>query len=75
LCLTRAKQLQPALYNGYEIIKDNHALAIVYSTEDTLEMAEITRKKMNAKMNDPECGTRKVKIAPHDYSKSHLKNN
>nr|GFA75017.1 hypothetical protein [Tanacetum cinerariifolium] len=24
---------------------------------------------MNAKMNDPECVTRKVKIAPHDYSK------
>nr|GFA34913.1 copia protein [Tanacetum cinerariifolium] len=24
LCLTRAKQIQPALYNGHEIIKDNH---------------------------------------------------
>ncbi|GJT98452.1 retrovirus-related pol polyprotein from transposon TNT 1-94 [Tanacetum coccineum] len=24
LCLTRAKQVQPALYNGYEIIKNNH---------------------------------------------------
>nr|GEY47295.1 hypothetical protein [Tanacetum cinerariifolium] len=24
LCLTRAKQVQPALYNGHEIIKDNH---------------------------------------------------
>nr|GEZ11899.1 hypothetical protein [Tanacetum cinerariifolium] len=54
LCLTRAKQVQPALYNGHEIIKDKHALAIVHNTEDTLEIAEITRKKMNAKMNDPE---------------------
>nr|GEV19062.1 reverse transcriptase domain-containing protein [Tanacetum cinerariifolium] len=41
-------------------------------TQDTLEIAEITRKKMNAKMNDPECVTRKVKIAPHDYSKENF---
>nr|GFC43758.1 hypothetical protein [Tanacetum cinerariifolium] len=27
---------------------------------------------MNDKMNDPECVTRKVKIAPHDYSKENL---
>nr|GEV76973.1 hypothetical protein [Tanacetum cinerariifolium] len=27
---------------------------------------------MNDKMNDPECVTRKVKIAPHDYSKDNL---
>nr|GEV49207.1 hypothetical protein [Tanacetum cinerariifolium] len=72
LCLTRAKQVQPALYNGHEIIKDNHALAIVHNTEDTLEIAEITRNKMNGKMNDPEYVTRKVKIAPHDYSKENF---
>nr|GEY98845.1 hypothetical protein [Tanacetum cinerariifolium] len=72
LCLTRAKQVQPALYNGHEIIKDKHAPAIVHNTEDTLEIAEITRKKMNAKINDPECVTRKVKIAPHDYSKENF---
>nr|GEW90327.1 hypothetical protein [Tanacetum cinerariifolium] len=64
LCLTRAKQVQHALYNGYEIIKDNHALAIVHNTEDTLEIAEITRKKMNAKMSDPECVTRKKQLTP-----------
>nr|GEX19076.1 integrase, catalytic region, zinc finger, CCHC-type, peptidase aspartic, catalytic [Tanacetum cinerariifolium] len=72
LCLTRSKQVQPALYNGHEIIKDNHTPAIVYNSEDTLEIAEITKKKMNDKMNDPECVTRKVKIAPHDYSKENL---
>nr|GEU62421.1 copia protein [Tanacetum cinerariifolium] len=55
LCLTRAKQVQPALYNGHEIIKDNHAPAIVHNTKDSLEIAEITRKKINAKMNDSEC--------------------
>ncbi|GJW17110.1 retrovirus-related pol polyprotein from transposon TNT 1-94 [Tanacetum coccineum] len=69
LCLTRAKQVQPALYNGYEIIKNNHVPALVYNTEDTLEIAEITRRKMNDKMKDPECVTHKVKIAPPNYSK------
>nr|GEV73319.1 retrovirus-related Pol polyprotein from transposon TNT 1-94 [Tanacetum cinerariifolium] len=72
LCLTRTKQVQPALYNGHEIIKDNHTSAIVHNTEDTLEIAEITRKKMNDKMNGPECVTHKVKIAPHDYSKENF---
>ncbi|GJW35746.1 hypothetical protein Tco_0058666 [Tanacetum coccineum] len=52
LCLTRAKQVQPALYNGYEIIKTNHVPAIVHNSEDTLEIAEITKKKMNDKMKD-----------------------
>nr|GEZ58688.1 hypothetical protein [Tanacetum cinerariifolium] len=72
LCLTRAKQAQPALYNCYEILKDNHARAKLHNTEDTLEIAEITRKKMNAKITDPEYVTHKVKIAPHDYSKENL---
>ncbi|GJY14406.1 hypothetical protein Tco_0384828 [Tanacetum coccineum] len=69
LCLTHAKQGQPALYNGHEIIKTNHVPAIVHNSEDTLEIAEITRKKMNAKMKDPECVQKKVKITPPDYSK------
>nr|GEZ69419.1 hypothetical protein [Tanacetum cinerariifolium] len=72
LCLTHPKQAQPALYNGHEIVKDNHARAKVHNIEDTLEIVEITRKKMNAKMTDPECVTHKVKIAPHDYSKENL---
>nr|GEW12453.1 integrase, catalytic region, zinc finger, CCHC-type, peptidase aspartic, catalytic [Tanacetum cinerariifolium] len=62
LCLTRAKQAQPALYNGHEILKDNHAWAKVHNSEDTLEIAEITRKKINAKMTDPECVTHKIKF-------------
>nr|GEZ07340.1 hypothetical protein [Tanacetum cinerariifolium] len=72
LYLTHAKQVQPALYNGHEIIKDNHASTIVHNIKDTLEIAEITRKKMNDKMKDPKCLTRKVKIAPHDYSKENF---
>nr|GEZ29611.1 hypothetical protein [Tanacetum cinerariifolium] len=72
LCLTRAKQVQPTLYNGHEIIKDNHVRAIVHNTEDILEIAKITRRKMNDKMKDPECVTHKVKIAPHGYSKENF---
>nr|GEX79179.1 hypothetical protein [Tanacetum cinerariifolium] len=72
LCLTCAKQAQPALYNGHGILKDNHAWAKVHNTEDTLEITEITRKKMNTKITDPECVTHKVKIAPHDYSKENI---
>nr|GEU92738.1 copia protein [Tanacetum cinerariifolium] len=64
LYLTRAKQAQPALYNGNEILKDNHARAKVHNTEDTLEIVEITRKKMNAKMTDPECVTHKYWKSP-----------
>nr|GEX72284.1 integrase, catalytic region, zinc finger, CCHC-type, peptidase aspartic, catalytic [Tanacetum cinerariifolium] len=66
------EKVYPALYNDHEIIRDNHAPAIVHNTEDTLEIAEIIKNKMNAKMNDPECVTRKVKIAPHDHSKENF---
>ncbi|GJR26195.1 integrase, catalytic region, zinc finger, CCHC-type containing protein [Tanacetum coccineum] len=67
--LTRAKQVQPTLYNGHEIIKTHHVSAVVHDSEDTLEINETTRKQMNEKMKDPECVKKKVKIAPHDYSK------
>ncbi|GKA95065.1 hypothetical protein Tco_0817103 [Tanacetum coccineum] len=67
LCLTRAKQVQLALYNGHEIIKTNHVPAIVHNLEDTLKIAEITRKKMNDKIKEPRVGVKnKDKIAPHD---------
>nr|GEV55347.1 Gag-Pol polyprotein [Tanacetum cinerariifolium] len=60
------------LYNGHEIIKDNQVPAIVHNIEDTLEIAEITRRKMNDKMKDPKCVNHKVKIAPHDYWKENF---
>nr|GEV32609.1 hypothetical protein [Tanacetum cinerariifolium] len=69
LYLTRAQQVQPALYNGHEIIKTNYVSAIVHNSEETLEIAKFTKKKMNDKMKDPECVKNKAKIAPHDYSK------
>ncbi|GJV00067.1 integrase, catalytic region, zinc finger, CCHC-type containing protein [Tanacetum coccineum] len=61
LCITREKQVHPALYNGQETIKTNHVPAIVHNSEDTLEIAEITRKKMNDKMKDLECVKKKSK--------------
>ncbi|GJX81451.1 hypothetical protein Tco_0330932 [Tanacetum coccineum] len=51
LYLTHAKQVQPALYNGHEIIKTHHVPAIVHNSKDTLEIAEITRKKINDKID------------------------
>ncbi|GJV48664.1 hypothetical protein Tco_1438876 [Tanacetum coccineum] len=69
LCLTHAKQVQPALYNGHEIIKTNHVPAIVHNSEDTLEIAEITRKKKNDKMKTPLWTKQNINIRPPDYSK------
>nr|GEX66603.1 ribonuclease H-like domain-containing protein [Tanacetum cinerariifolium] len=52
-------------------VVDSHAdyITIVHNSEETLEIAEITMKKMNDKLKDLECVKKKVKIAPHDYSK------
>ncbi|GJR61116.1 retrovirus-related pol polyprotein from transposon TNT 1-94 [Tanacetum coccineum] len=69
LYLSRAKPVQLALYNGHEIVKTTHDRALVHDSRDTLEIAETTRKKMNAKMKDLMCVEKKVKIAPPDYSK------
>ncbi|GJU12965.1 hypothetical protein Tco_1135361 [Tanacetum coccineum] len=46
LYLTKSKQVQPALYNGHELVKTTHAPAIVHDSKDTLELAETTRMKM-----------------------------
>nr|GEV56310.1 integrase, catalytic region, zinc finger, CCHC-type, peptidase aspartic, catalytic [Tanacetum cinerariifolium] len=40
--------------------------------KDTLEVAEITRRKINDKMKYPECVNHKVKIATHNYSKENF---
>nr|GEY09438.1 hypothetical protein [Tanacetum cinerariifolium] len=47
-------------------------LCLTRAKQDTLEIAEITRRKMNDKMKGPECVTHKVKIAPDDYSKENF---
>ncbi|GKF26641.1 hypothetical protein Tco_0082535, partial [Tanacetum coccineum] len=47
LCLHRARQVQPALYSGHVIVTPNHAPAVVRDGEETLELTEISRKKMH----------------------------
>ncbi|GJX53441.1 hypothetical protein Tco_0281810 [Tanacetum coccineum] len=69
LYLTSAMQVQSALYNSHEIVKTNHAPVVVHDLEDTLELAEITRKRMLEKVKSPLCVEKRVKIAPPDYSK------
>nr|GEX03826.1 hypothetical protein [Tanacetum cinerariifolium] len=72
LYLARAKQVQPALYNGHEIIKTDHVLAIMHNSEDSLEIAKITRKKMNEKRKTPLWTHHKINIRPPDYSKENF---
>ncbi|GJW73986.1 retrovirus-related pol polyprotein from transposon TNT 1-94, partial [Tanacetum coccineum] len=72
LCLTRAKQVQPALYNGHVLVMSNHARPVVHDSEDTRDMAEITRKRMMEKMQSPLCVENKVKIAPPNYLKENF---
>ncbi|GJS11136.1 integrase, catalytic region, zinc finger, CCHC-type containing protein [Tanacetum coccineum] len=45
-------------------LKTNHAPAVVHDSEDTLESAEITRKRMLEKMKSPLWFKNKIKIAP-----------
>nr|GEW68675.1 integrase, catalytic region, zinc finger, CCHC-type, peptidase aspartic, catalytic [Tanacetum cinerariifolium] len=68
----KALKEKPALYNGHEIIKTDHVPAIVHSSEDTLEIAEINRKKMNEKIKTPLWTHNKINIRPPDYSKENF---
>ncbi|GKC83209.1 hypothetical protein Tco_1138926 [Tanacetum coccineum] len=72
LCLTRAKQVQLALYNGHVLVMSNHARPVIHDSEDTREISEITRKRMLEKMKSPQCVENKVRIAPPDCSKENL---
>ncbi|GKB23117.1 hypothetical protein Tco_0862518 [Tanacetum coccineum] len=47
LCLHRARQVQPALYSCHVIVTPNHAPAVVRDGEETLELTEISRKKID----------------------------
>ncbi|GJR37236.1 hypothetical protein Tco_1212920 [Tanacetum coccineum] len=49
-------------------IKIHYAPGIIHDSEDTLEIIETTRKKMNEKMKDQMCVKKKVKIIPPEYS-------
>ncbi|GJZ76187.1 hypothetical protein Tco_0640652 [Tanacetum coccineum] len=51
--LTRAKQAQSALYNGHVLVTTNHTPTVIHDSEDTRELAEITRNRMLLKMQSP----------------------
>ncbi|GJV09289.1 retrovirus-related pol polyprotein from transposon TNT 1-94 [Tanacetum coccineum] len=72
LCGHRAKQAQPALYRGHVIVTPNHAPAVVRDCEETLELSEISRKKMLDKMKTKECVDNKVNFTPPNYVKENF---
>ncbi|GJZ23786.1 hypothetical protein Tco_0561245, partial [Tanacetum coccineum] len=72
VCLARAKQAQSALYNGHVLVTTNHTPTVIHDSEDTHELAEITRNRMLLKMQSPLCVENKVRIAPPDYSKENF---
>ncbi|GJU19173.1 retrovirus-related pol polyprotein from transposon TNT 1-94 [Tanacetum coccineum] len=55
-----SNQAQPALYNGHVLVMSNHARPVVHDSEDTRDMAEITRKRMMEKMQSPQCVENKI---------------
>nr|GEX23977.1 integrase, catalytic region, zinc finger, CCHC-type, peptidase aspartic, catalytic [Tanacetum cinerariifolium] len=69
LYLTSAMRVQSPLYNGYEIVKTNHAPIVVHDSKEILEIAKITRKKMLEKVKNPMYVEQKVKFTPPNYSK------
>ncbi|GJR21628.1 retrovirus-related pol polyprotein from transposon TNT 1-94 [Tanacetum coccineum] len=74
VCLARAKQAQSALYNGHVLVTTNHTPTVIHDSEDTRELAEITRNRMLLKMQSPLCVENKVRIAPPppNYSKENF---
>ncbi|GKC78431.1 hypothetical protein Tco_1129205, partial [Tanacetum coccineum] len=64
VCLARAKQAQPALYN--------HTPPVIHDSEETRELAVITKNRMLLKIQSPLCVENKIKIAPPDYTKENL---
>ncbi|GJS22849.1 hypothetical protein Tco_0451481 [Tanacetum coccineum] len=43
------------LYNGHVLVTTNHTPTVIHDSEDTRELAEITRKRMLLKMQSPLC--------------------
>ncbi|GJX86133.1 integrase, catalytic region, zinc finger, CCHC-type containing protein [Tanacetum coccineum] len=70
--LKKAKVAQPALYDGNELINVDHDPIDVPSSEEDLELAELTRQKMHEKLNDPVCVEKRIKCIPPNYSKENF---
>ncbi|GJZ35048.1 integrase, catalytic region, zinc finger, CCHC-type containing protein [Tanacetum coccineum] len=70
--LKRANVAQPALYDGNELINLDHGPIDIPSSEEDLELAELTRQKMHEKLNDPVCVENGIKCIPPNYSKENF---
>ncbi|GJS74591.1 integrase, catalytic region, zinc finger, CCHC-type containing protein [Tanacetum coccineum] len=70
--LRQAKKAQPTLYDGDELFKPHHVPVIVSTSEEELELAEVTRNKLHVKMNDSVCMEKRVNITPPNYSKENF---
>ncbi|GJY75536.1 hypothetical protein Tco_0480652 [Tanacetum coccineum] len=80
------RHAQSAVCNGHMPVTTNHTPTVIHDSEDTRELAEITRKRMLLKMQSPLCVENKirislckplcvenkVRIAPPDYAKENF---
>ncbi|GJX33333.1 hypothetical protein Tco_0243188 [Tanacetum coccineum] len=63
--LRQTKKAQPALYDGDELLKTHHVPVIVPSSEEDLDLAETTRNKLHAEMNDSACVEKRIQSRGH----------
>ncbi|GJV45352.1 hypothetical protein Tco_1429888 [Tanacetum coccineum] len=54
------KHAQSAVYNGHMPVTTNHTPTVIHDSEDTRELAEITRKRMLMRIKSPIKGNLKV---------------
>ncbi|GJW22070.1 retrovirus-related pol polyprotein from transposon TNT 1-94 [Tanacetum coccineum] len=71
-CEIQGTGRESAVYNGHMPVTTNHTPTVIHDSEDTREIAEITRKRMLLKMQSPLCVENKIRISPPDYSKENL---
>lgn len=62
----------PSLYDGNEILKPDHVPIDIHTSDEGIEQAEITRKQMDDKMNDPECVAKRINIITPNYTKENF---
>ncbi|GKA63669.1 retrovirus-related pol polyprotein from transposon TNT 1-94 [Tanacetum coccineum] len=63
-CLNVQSKLRCSVIMVLYLSPTNHTPTVVHDSEDTREIAEITRKRMLLKMQSPLCVENKVRIAP-----------
>ncbi|GJW20138.1 hypothetical protein Tco_0030760 [Tanacetum coccineum] len=66
--LKKAQRIKPTLYDGSVIAKEHDVISVI-DNDETLNLEEESRSKMNDKQNDPISIEKKIKISLTDYSK------